>query len=53
MRYKRLIFILDMSVEEFRATVLMTEGPKKGQKHTSTIGATVASPDAPDTFDWY
>jgi cathepsin F len=41
----------DMSVEEFRSTILMTSVPTKTTT-APVIGATVADPSAPTSFDW-
>lgn len=41
----------DMSVEEFRSTVLMTSVPAK-TKEASVSGVSVASPSVPATWDW-
>jgi len=41
----------DMSTEEFKSKVLMTNRPARVERQTP-IGVTVADPNPPSTFDW-
>jgi len=42
----------DMSVEEFKSTILMSNRPERAESNAPVIGVEVASPNVPTSYDW-
>jgi cathepsin F len=42
----------DMSVEEFKSTILMSNRPERAESNVPVIGVDVASPNVPTSYDW-